>query len=140
MFFENINYIVVIAATAVGIMIGFIWHSPWAFGNIWKKSQSWGEDKLIAKKAGKSMLPVWAVTAASTLVTAIVIAALFNSLVVTSIAGMIVLALSVWVAFVLPIKLFDVIFGGDNWTFFLVSIGHELLVVLAMTLVIGIWG
>ncbi|HVT75016.1 MAG TPA: DUF1761 domain-containing protein [Candidatus Paceibacterota bacterium] len=140
MFFENINYIVVAVATLVGMVIGFIWHSPWAFSGLWMKSQAWGEDRLRAKKEGKPMAPIWAITAVATLVQAVVISALLNSLIVSSIGAMIILAIAVWAAFALPIKLFDVLFGGDSWTFFLVSIGHELAVIAAMTLVIGIWG
>ena len=94
----------------------------------------------IAKKDGKPMTPIWITTIFFTLVTAFIISALFNSLIVTSIGGMFLIALCVWIGFVVPVKLSDYLFGGDSFTFMLLSVGHELVVIIIMSLIIGIWG
>ncbi len=140
MFFQNINYVTVVIAAILGMVVGYIWYSPWAFGKLWMKSKGWTEESMREASKGKSMASSYALMTLSTLVTAFILAALFNSLVVTSIVGMIVVALCVWIGFIVPTKLGDLLFGGDTRTFFLISIGHGLVVAVVMSLVIGIWG
>ncbi|MEK7163420.1 MAG: DUF1761 domain-containing protein [Patescibacteria group bacterium] len=140
MFFQNINYWVVIAAAIIGMIVGFLWHAPWAFGPLWMKSKGWTEESMRAKKAGKSMAPVWVGMTAVTFITAFVIAAIFNSLVVVSFWGIILTAFLLWIGFAVPMKLADYYFGGDNFVFFLLSVGHELAVLIVMSAIIGIFG
>jgi hypothetical protein len=140
MFFQNINYTVTIIAAAIGMGVGFIYFSPWVFGKQWLKVRTGSHEVLAAKfKPNRPMTGVWVLTALGKIVSAFIIAALFNSLIVTSIGGMVVLALCLWLGFVVPVKLTDYLFSGDNLACFVLSIGYELVAVLLMTLIIGIW-
>lgn len=140
MFFLGINYVVVVIAALVGMVIGYVWYSPWAFGKLWLKSKGWSDETLRAKKEGKSMAPVFALMTLGTAFTAFVIAVLFNSLILVGFSGIIKAALVLWIGFAVPVKLADYLFGGDTFTFFLISIGHELVVIFVMSFFIGIFG
>lgn len=132
MFFQNINYWVVIIATIVGMIVGFVWYAPWAFGKLWMKSKGTPSEKPKPS--------VWVGMTISTLVTAFILAVLFNSLVIVSFWGIILSAFLLWLGFVVPMKLGDYYFGDDNFTFFLLSVGHELAVLVVMSVIIGVFG
>ncbi|HEY4500291.1 MAG TPA: DUF1761 domain-containing protein [Candidatus Paceibacterota bacterium] len=132
MFFQNINYWIVITATIVGMIVGFIWYAPWAFGKLWIKSKS--------APAEKPKTSTWIGMTISTLITAFVLATLFNSLIIVSLWGLVLTAFLLWVGFAVPMKLGDYYFGGDSFTFFLLSVGHELVLLIVMSLIIGIFG
>ena len=140
MFFGNLNFIVIIVATIVGMGVGAIWYSPFVFGPLWLKSKGWVDEHGKTKKDGRPMLPLMGVMAAGTFVTALILAALFNSLVVTGISGILFVGLCVWLGFAVPVKLGDYLFGGDSFTFFLLSIGHQFVVTMIMSAIVGIFG
>ncbi len=131
MFFQNINYWVVVVATVVGMIVGFIWYAPWAFGRLLAKSKQMPAEKPRAR--------TWIGMTVSTFVTAFVLAALFNSLVIVGFWGLILAALLLWLGFAVPMKLGDYYFGGDSLAFFLISVGHELAVVVVMSIIVGIF-
>lgn len=140
MFFGNINYVTVAIATVAGLLLGYAWHAQWAFGKLWMKHKSWSDESLHAKRAKSPMWRVNLVTAASLFVTALVLSALFNSLIVTTVCGILWLALLVWAAFSLPMKLYDYLYGGDSFAFMCLSSAFQLVAVAIMALIIGLWG
>ncbi|MDO8579577.1 MAG: DUF1761 domain-containing protein [bacterium] len=132
MFFQNINYWIIITASIVGMIVGFIWYAPWAFGKLWMKSKN--------TPIEKPKTSVWIGMTISTFITAFVLAALFNSLVIVSFWGLVLTAFLLWIGFTVPMKLGDYYFGTDSFTFFLLSVGHELALLTVMSLIIGIFG
>jgi hypothetical protein len=140
MFFGNLNYITIIVATIIGTAVGALWYTPYTFGPLWLKTKVWTDEHMKAKKHGKSMVRVHTLQFFGTLAIAVVLAGLFNSLIVTGITGILFTGFCVWIGFSVPTKLVDYLFGGDSLAFFLISIGHELATILAMSVVIGIFG
>jgi hypothetical protein len=135
MFFSNIHYVPVIVAAVIGVGVGFVWYAPWAFGKRFIASIPNAETR-----EKKAMAPIFTMTAIMTLITAFVLAALFNSLVVTSIWGILLTALLVWLGFSVPLKLYDYLFGADKLAYFWIAIGYELVTIIVMSLIIGIFG
>ena len=141
MFFSNINYWVVVAATVAGMVVGFVWYAPWAFGKLWIRSKGWSDEEIARKQAlKKSMWKQFSAMTVGTFLTAFALAALFHSLVVVSMGGMLVVALTVWLGFSVPLKLGDYLFGGDTLAAFLLSIGQERGASALMSLIVGIFG
>ncbi len=140
MFFAHLPYITIIAAAIAGVVVSFIWHAPWAFGTLWLRSKGWTDELLAEKKNGKPMAPIYAYHALGTLVQAFVIAVLFNSLIVVGFSGVLLLALLVWAGFTVPVKLGDYLYGGDSFTFFLLSIGYQFVAIVVMTFILAIFG
>ncbi len=140
MFIGNINVWVLLLATFVGMSVGFVWYAPWAFGKLWLQSKGWSDETLRNKKEGKPMWPVFLASTIATLITALVLAVLFNSLVILGIWNMTFAAVLLWIGLIVPVKLGDYLFGGDTFTFFLIAIGHYLVSTVLMSLIIGIFG
>lgn len=140
MFFGNLPFITIIVAAILGMGVGFVWYAPWAFGKLWLASKGWTDELLKEKKQGKSMAPTYIYMTLGNIVLAFVITVLFNSLIVVGLSGIFTLALLTWLGFVVPVKLGDYLYGGDTFTFFLISIGYNLAAITVMSLVIGIFG
>ncbi len=139
MFFGNLNYIVIVIAAVVGMALGIVWHSPFAFGKLWLKYAGWTEEHLRAKKAKQSMVAVNVAMTVGMLAQAFILAALFKSLIVVGLGGILLVALCVWIGFAVPVHLGNYLYGGDSWQFFLIEAGYQLVAIAAMALVIGIF-
>ena len=143
MFFTDINYITVIIAAAVSIGLGFLWYSPVLFGKRWMKEMDFtpeGLEELKKTNSAKGMARTYTLTSAFALVTAFVIAALLNSLIVASLGGLILLAILLWLAFSMPVLANQVFYGGDSLVLFAINSGYQLAAILLSTLIIGIFG
>lgn len=143
MFFSNINLWIPALAAIVAGALGFVWYAPWAFGKLWIKSMGLSHEEMAARKKAKEGKPMWPIhlgTFIATLATAFVLAALFNSLVVTSVWGLVMIGFLMWLGFSAPVKFYDFLFAGDSFAYFAISAGYELVAILAMSLIIGIFG
>lgn len=106
----QLNYVIIVIATAVQFIIGAIWYS-FIFGKLWGKIH--GFDKLpkaVQQKMMKSMGPFYALQALMTFITTFVLA-IFIAYVphdwnAYAMAGFF------WIGFVVPTQVSAVIFGG----------------------------
>jgi FtsH-binding integral membrane protein len=144
MFFQNVSFLTVVIAAIVSIGLGFLWYSPILFGRKWMKEMGYTPETIEEhkKKTGgqKGMAKTYAVMALFTLVTAYIVAALLNSLLVTGFAGLILVAVSVWLAFSMPVALNNVLFGKETKSLFAINMGFQLASLVLMALIIGIFG
>lgn len=143
MFFQNISYLTVVVAAIVGTGIGFLWYSPIAFGRPWMREMGITADSMeeFKKKNGKrAMIKTHTISTLFTLVSAYILAALLNSLIIVSFSSLIVIALFLWLAFSMPIALNYTLYGGkQSYTLFAINTGHQLVTLVVMTLIIGIF-
>jgi hypothetical protein len=144
MFFENISYLTVIIAAIVSMGLGFVWYSPVAFFKPWAKQMGYTPEVIEAErqKTGgqKGMIKTYLILALFSIVTAFVIAALLNSLIVTGFSQLILVAFLMWLAFSMPVSLNNVLFGKDTIILFAINTGFHLVSLVLSTLIIGIFG
>jgi hypothetical protein len=140
MFFSNINYVVIIIATFLGMAVGFIWYAPWAFGKLWMKSKGLTTESMTESTKSKPMWPMYLATTIGTFATAFVLSVLFNSLVVIGFWGIVSVGFLLWLGFIAPAKLNDHLYGGESITYVLITAGHLLVATVVMAFVIGIFG
>ena len=137
MFFSAIDISAVVVATVMSMGLGLIWYAPWVFGPVWKRSS---EEKK--EKDGLPQSPSWISYLASfvmTFISAYIIGALFGSLLVVTIGGMILVGVCMWAGFVLPVKLADLFYGREDISSFSVIVGYHLLSLVLMSVVIGVF-
>jgi hypothetical protein len=134
MFFSSIHIVPVIISAVVAFALGFMWYSPLLFGKTWMKEVGMTPESQDVNKP-KNYL-VMALPLITSLATAYILAALFNSLIITSLFQVIVLVVSMWIAFVLPVSLYAVIFNNKSWTLFSIDSGFYLLSIFISSLVI----
>jgi hypothetical protein len=142
MFFENINYIMAVSAI-VAMGLGFIWYSPFLFGKRFMKETGMDQANMEEwKKNGgqQKMAKTYAITFVLALLSAFVLSALLNSLFISSIWQLVVVAFFVWLAFNMPVSANHVMFGKDTIALFAINTGYQLVSTVLMALIIGIFG
>ena len=143
MFFENINYITVVVSTILAMGLGFVWYSPIMFGKRWMKEMNYTPEvmeELKQKNGSGGMARTYSISTLQTLVASIIVAALLNSLIITSLGGLALFGFLLWLAFSMPVALNNTLFGKDSLPLTAINSGYQLGAILILVLVNGIWG
>jgi hypothetical protein len=143
MFFENINFTILIITAFISIGVGYFWYSPSIFGNRWVREMNLTSEFIDERKKNgskSSMAKKYLPAMIFSLLTSYVIAALLNSLIVTGIGGLILLALFLWIGFTLPSMVNNVLFGNNSIILLAIDGGYHLVSLIITTFIIGIFG
>ncbi len=134
----EVNYIALVAAGVVSMVVGFLWYGPMLFAKPWMKLM--GHSAETMKKAQKEMGKYYALSFAASLLTAFVISHTLtlseNFYHYPPLSTALNTAFWVWLGFVMPVQLTDTIFGSKKWKLFAINTGYQLVSLLAMALVI----
>jgi len=107
----SINYLAVIVASVAEFIIGAIWFMP-IFGRLWGKIHGFKKlTKEEQKKAQSKMIPMLLLQFIVTIVTTIVLA---KFIVLLPNYSAYLLAILLWIGFVVPTQVAAVIFGGTD--------------------------
>jgi hypothetical protein len=138
-----VNYLALLVAGVAQMIVGFIWYGP-LFGKVWSKMKGFDFDKMTKaeqKEMQKKMMPYYGVTFVVSLVTAYILAhTMFlsqNFFHYSPVMTGLTTAFWMWLGFMMPVRLYNEIFGGKNWKLFAIDTGYSLAGILAMGLVIG---
>lgn len=142
----ELNYVVLLAASLVGMAVGFIWYSPTLFGKPWMRLMGFTADSM--KKAQKKMGLWYFVSFILTVITAYVlyhvIALSLNFFEYSNVQTGLMTGFWMWLGFVMPVQLTGLIFGkehgGKAWQLFVINTGYQLTSLLLMGLTFGILG
>lgn len=138
----EVNFIAVLVASVVTMAIGFFWYSPMLFGKPWMKLMGYTDASI--KEAKKEMGKTYAISFVLTLVSAYVLSHVMGlsdnfyhySRIMTGVST----AFWMWLGFVAPVQMTDVLFGKKVWKLFGINTGYQLASLLAMGVVIGFLG
>lgn len=114
-----------------------------------------GYTKESMEKAKKEMGPKYAMSMAATFVMAFILSmvinlsinsdnsrpqpALLGTMTPPVIPG-ITMAFLMWFGFIMPVQMTDVMFGGKTWKLFRINTGYQLVGMLLMGAILGIFG
>ena len=137
----EVNWLAIVFAVVANMALGFLWYSPAVLGKQWMKEKGLSEEKL--KKEQSQMGKWYMVSAVVALVQAFVLAhvmglsqSFYNYAPVST--GLIT-AFWMWLGFVVVTQITATLFGGRNWKLFAIETGYQLVALLAMGLVIGMF-
>lgn len=136
----EVNYIAILLAAVATMGIGFFWYSPTVLGKPWMKLMGYTAEDLKAEQ--KKMGSLYTMSFVAAIVTAYVLSHVmalsqdfYNySPVMTGLTT----AFWVWIGFVAPVQMTDVIFGSKKWKLFAINTGYQLVSLLAMGIIIGL--
>jgi len=132
------NYLAVVAAAIVSMVIGSIWYGP-LFGKMFQQAMGmdkWSPERQAAEK--KKMGKLYALQLAASLVMFYVLAAFVDKTGALSMSGGIATAFWAWLGFAMPVQLGSAIWGGNMKLFYLAA-GNMLVTLLAAGAIIGAW-
>lgn len=135
-----VNYVAVVLAGVVSMVVGFLWYSPMLFGNQWAKLSGFTKEGL--KKAQKKAGPMYVLSFVASLVTAYVLTHVMalseNTFHYARVNTGVTTAFWVWVGFVAPVQLTDVLFMGKKWSLFFINTGYQLASLVVMGVALGL--
>lgn len=136
----EVNYLALIAAVIVSMVIGFVYYMNPVIAKPWMKLMGYSKDDV--RPSGSEMGKLYGTSAVLALVTSFVLyhvitmsIAYFNySPVMTGITS----AFWMWLGFMMPVQATDVLFSKKPFKLFAINTGYQLASLLGMGIVIGL--
>ena len=130
----GVNYLAVIVAAVLAMVIGFAWYSPRVFGDRWMAYLGTTQAQL-----GNPGPMGMAVGVVSALLNAWVLAVLAMNLGATTISHGVMLGVLCWLGFMATITAAQISFEKKPWALWAVNNGHNLLVQIVMAAIVTAW-
>lgn len=136
----EVNYLAVLVAALAGMAVGFVWYSSLLFAKPWMREM--GYKKETMKKDG--MTKMYIISMIATVVMAYVLSHVMymseNFFMMGYVTTGLLSAFWMWLGFVATVQVTDVLFGGKSWKLFGINTGYQLVSLLVMGLIIGLFG
>jgi hypothetical protein len=135
----QVNYLAILLVAVEAMVIGMLWYGP-VFGKIWMKYMGINpHDKKKMEEMKKSSGPAMAASIVGSLVTGYVLAALINSLAVTTLAHGLLTGFLVWLGFCAPVIGTQVLYGGKPKALWIIDSGYYLVYWLLAAVTLTLW-
>ena len=133
----NINYIAVIAAAIINMIVGSLWYSPLLFGRQWMKLSGITKEAMEAGKKGMSKKYLWSFIGA--LVMALVLARIVDYAGAATLARGALIGFWIWLGFIATTTLNSVLWSGKPLKLYVLENAHHLISLIIMGAVIAAW-
>lgn len=133
------NYLAIIVAAIVNVVIGSLWYSPVLFAKKWAKAAGIKkEDMDKGYKMGPSMYVAPLITA---LIASFVLAWFINALNVNSLTGGLQIGFLAWLGFTTTAQVLNswVFSGGRPKELYIINTGYHLVIFCVMGAILGAW-
>jgi uncharacterized protein DUF1761 len=130
----GVNYLAVVVAAVVALVIGFIWYSPPVFCNRWMAY--FGTTQAQLGNPGPSGMAVGVV---ASLLNAWVLAVLSLNLGGKSLTDGIMLGALAWLGFMATITAAQISFEKKPWGLWVLNNAHNLLVQMLLAAIVTVW-
>lgn len=136
----EVNYITILIAAVVSMVVGFVYYSPFVLGKPWMKYMGYKKEDM--KPEGSTMIRVYGTSYILAIVTAYVLFYVFtlslNFFQYDRLSTGLMIAFWMWLGFVMPVQSTDFLFGKKPWQAFAINTGYQFVSLLAMGAVIGL--
>ena len=133
----SINYLAVLAATVVSMVIGFLWYGP-LFGKAWMQMMNFDKQKMQEMKK-KGMGKAYALTFVTSLIMGYVLAHFVGYVQATTIVDGIVLGFWLWIGFFATTQLGVVLWEGKPVKLYMIKTLNELVTLAVMGAILAVW-
>ncbi len=130
----GVNYLAVVVAAVVALVIGFIWYSPRVFGNRWMAYL--GTTQAQLGNPGPTGMLVGVV---ASLINAWALAVLALNLGGKSVTDGVLLGVLAWLGFMATITAAQISFEKKSWGLWVLNNAHNLLVQVIMAAIVTAW-
>lgn len=135
------NYLAVLGAAIVSMVVGFLWYGP-IFGKIWMKEMGFTKEYMEAAKK-KGMGKSYAIMFVGSLVMSFVLhhALVFAStyLLASGVSAGLMAGFWNWIGFVAPVTLGSVLWESKSWKLWFLNNGYYLVTLCAMGVTLALW-
>lgn len=136
MIIGDVNWIAVITATVISIVLGFLWYSKVLFGKQWQAEHGWSDADL--KKKQQEMGATYLVMIIGSLLGAYVLAHIVRLSGATTAGAGIVTGFWIWLGFILTTQLSKVLWEGKSWKLLGIDTSYSLVAFALMGAVLAV--
>lgn len=132
----DVNYLAVVVATLVGLVIGTVYYMPQALGRVWMKTIGKTEEEL----RGASGPTMYVIAAVLTFLFATMLAASIGWADAHTLGGGALVGLLLWIGLAVPIVGMVFLFEGRKLVSHAITGEHCLIALVVKGAIIGAWG
>ncbi len=130
---SDMNWLAIIVATVVAMVLGALWYSPMLFMKQWSAASGRTAEDMTGGGVG------YLISAVSWLVAAIVTSIMFDTIGVTNVGEGLLVAALFWLAFGAGITFVNNSFQGRPRSLAAIDTGYQLVGLLAIGAIIAAW-
>lgn len=134
----ELNYLAILVAGIANMVVGFLWYSPFLFGNIWTKLSGFTKEAMEEAKK-KGMGKTYALSFLLSLVTAYVLAHFVEYLNIQNIGGAVQMGFWIWLGFVLTTMGANALYDTKPAKLFWINILYHLVTFIIMAIIVAVW-
>lgn len=132
----ELNWLAIVAAGVVNMVVGAVWYSPMLFGKIWMQEIGMKDgEKMGGSEMGKS----YGITFLGALVMSVVVSAVIHYSGALTVTDGIMMGLWLWVGFALTLPLNDVVFGKKTWKLYFLNAMYYFVVLIINGAILASW-
>ncbi len=133
-----VNYLLIIIAAIVSMLIGSFWYSPLMFGNLWMKLSGLSS-KDLDKVKKRGMGKIYLTSFISTLVLAYVLNYIISYFGEIEFITLIFNVFLIWLGFIATTMLSSVLWEGKKVSLYLLNITYQLFSIVVMSIIFKVW-
>ena len=133
----TINYVAVLVAAIVNMVLGFLWYGP-LFGKQWIQMMNFDKKKMEEAKK-KGMAKTYVIAFISTLLMSYILAHFVGYSQAATIAEGITAGVWLWLGFIATVQLSMVIWEGKPVKLYLINIAYYLVALAVMGAILAVW-
>lgn len=130
-----VNYLALLAATVVAMIIGYLWYSPFIFGRQWMRLRGVDPSSMRGGMPMNELL----VEIISTLITMYVLDIFLVAFGAHTFRPIILLSLLIWLGFYITTYLSEVLWEKKPFGVFLINASQRLVTLILAMLIMGLW-
>jgi len=134
-----VNYFAVLVAAVAAFLLGWAWHSPLLFMKPWMRLMGYSNMEDASRGARVTMMQAMVLGFISTVVVSYVLAHFVVLAGVADAWGALQLAFWLWLGFMVPVMLGQVLWEKKSWELFGFNAAYQLVVLALMAIILGLW-
>ncbi|MDB5163830.1 MAG: hypothetical protein JWS12_448 [Candidatus Saccharibacteria bacterium] len=130
----SINWLAVLVAAVINMVVGAAWYSPSVFGKTWSK--------LVGRKMEdmrSNAGPGYAITTVAALVQAYILSLFVGYAGVDTVARGALVGFMLWLGFAAATSISDTVFAGRPWKLWQINTGYYLVVLVVNGALLAVW-
>ena len=140
MHMHRLNWLAILVAAGVTMILGFLWYSPLLFAKAWTREMGYDlNDKAKMDEMRKSAGPAYAGSFVASLISAFTLALILHGMRAESLHFGIMASFHIWLGFVATVQFTGALFAKQSMKLFAINTGYQLVCFLAMGAILVLW-
>ncbi|MBI2085465.1 MAG: DUF1761 domain-containing protein [Candidatus Aenigmarchaeota archaeon] len=129
----------IVVSAIASMIIGMIWYSPMLFGKSWMNEMKMNAKKMLSMKKSGGINKAYMLSFAGSLLTAYVLGYFVNLLGANTAMGGAAVGFWAWLGFVVTTNSSGVLYEGKSAKSYYIGAAHQLVNMMVMGAIVGMW-